>query len=222
MKTDNALTIIEQIQNADFYSIYFVTLILMPIILAVWITILKNIGLPISKVRQSTFLLIGLYLLSVIVLKFGTSKEKDYEIGSKRIKSYLKANNWELIGLQRIVDNIDAEYDAKFINSLAKNYPSDFSIVALDDPFDPKGLKYLGDKQVEQKGYEIGKNRITKYLNGFPEGQRFSGFNMIREYVDSRYDNYFLEELIMQYPDSLKRTNLTDKNDRIGIKLPGN
>ena len=222
METGDALTIVEQIQNADIYSIFFVSLVIIPILLAAWITILKNFDLTTKVLKTITFILLGLYIFSIAVLKFGTTKDVKIEIASKKIKSYLKANNWELIGLERIKDNIDSNYDSKFINELVSKFPLDFSIVKLTDKSDPVGLKYIGGVQVEEKKYETARKKIINYLNEFEKGKKLGGFNRIREYVDSRYDNYFLEELITRYPDSLKRIILTDPNDKIGIKLTGN
>ena len=105
METGDALTIVEQIQNADIYSIFFVSLVIIPILLAAWITILKNFDLTTKVLKTITFILLGLYIFSIAVLKFGTTKDVKIEIASKKIKSYLKANNWELIGLERIKDN---------------------------------------------------------------------------------------------------------------------
>ena len=129
MKTEEARSIIDLIKNSTFGELFFTSLIILPIYLGSWIVVLKQLETSLWGIEIEILLILLIsYIITLGIMKIYQSKDDKIHNASRRIRSYIISRNWKRMSYERIMKNIDKNYDEELLNAIINKYPDDFRI----------------------------------------------------------------------------------------------
>ncbi|MEP1780944.1 hypothetical protein [Reichenbachiella sp.] len=212
---EESLTILDQLKIASLSEVLLVAILLLPFYLGFWSFLVKEISLNQTYKRRFYLIASLFYFIAIAVLKYGDFRQEKYTTAEIAIKSHLRNEQWEIIGFNRIRSNINKNYKDDFLEKLISITPEFSKIYIANDSTEIYGIKYIYDS--ENLNFFDAALRIKKSM------QRDSferiGFNRIRQNIDSRYSDEFLEELCERNQELFERIPLKDSLDSRGLKL---
>lgn len=211
---DETLSLIELLKIASLSETIIVGIILLPAFLGLWAVILNKLQFNVKINRILYAALVVVYISGIAVLKLGESSSQKLMTASIKVKSYLEEKGWEIIGFNRIRERIEPNYSDEFLLEIIQATPK-FEKILLTDPADTVGILYnFGSKSEPMPA--MARNKILDKSEKM--GLKIMGFQRIRNSIDSRYSNEFLEELCDKYDYRFERIALVG-SDSLGMRI---
>lgn len=124
MKTEEAKFIITLIRDSSVGDILIVSFVILPILLVAWSFVLDLIKSPMKL--NSLGVLVLLYVVSVVVMKYSESKKDQRARAAKHIRNRLERRSNHLGSFDYIRRTVNSGYTDGFLTAILDEFSDDF------------------------------------------------------------------------------------------------
>lgn len=129
----DAKTILKILKEASPFDIFFISFIALPFVFEAWLRILEKLDLGLTAKYWSLGIVLAAYIVGIVIMLMGSSREKRREIAKDQIVNYLTSNSYEMMKLETIREKINQGYTDEFLNSLPVHYPNEIRRARLKE-----------------------------------------------------------------------------------------
>ncbi|MEL6638815.1 MAG: hypothetical protein AAFR05_18820, partial [Bacteroidota bacterium] len=194
-----------------------------PLVYASLRFLLKEVEQSVSYKKGFAYFGTLLFAFAIFLLKAEADERRQLLDDANDIKSYLVANRWKLMGVDRIKEKLGAQIDTHRILKTIEAFPEEFSWTELSPP-GTVGIELVAAPIIERIDQETerllpyAKAKVQHHLES-KQGRAMT-FKTLRDSVDARFDEELLTWMVARYDSVFVPINIiVEGSNQSGLQL---
>ncbi|MGD0922721.1 MAG: hypothetical protein ABSA70_13290 [Terriglobia bacterium] len=117
-------TILKTLKEASPLDLFLISFLMLPFVFNAWVGVLEKLEVGLCAKYWSLGVVLLGYVIGVVAMLAGSSRDRAREIARDQIIQYLTAKGFEMTSFSRIRENISQSYTDSLLESLPVHFPN--------------------------------------------------------------------------------------------------